>query len=155
MRKILIIVLLLMGLFSSAIAQEEVIFTIQKTDGSTINFVIDSEARIYYSDTQLLFYDGNEMIPVNLSKISKACFTVASEVEETVNQQFGIHPNPVKYVLRISNVADNSEVSIYSINGTVLKKLNVSGDTDINISDLHSGLYIIGIGNEFSKFIKM
>ena len=155
MKKILITALMLIGLASSALAQDEVIFTVMKTDGSTTDFVMNKSARIYYSDTQLQFFDGNEIVSINFSDIRKAYFTAPQDVEEADNQQFAIYPNPANDVLRISGITENQEVTIYSINGAVMMKLIASEGCEINISDLHTGLYIIGVGNEFSKFIKM
>ena len=155
MKKLLITALILIGLASSAIAQDEMIFNIMKTDGSTTSILMNKDARIYYSDTQLLFFDGNETVSVNLSEIRKAYFTAPQDVDEIENQQFSIYPNPVKDVLRINNISDNQEVRIYSINGAIIKKSVVSGNAEINISDLNAGIYIIGVGNDFSKFIKM
>ena len=142
-------------LLSSAIAQDEMIFTIMKNDGSTTDFVMNKSARIYYSDTQLQFFDGNEIVSINFSDIRKAYFTAPQNVEEIDNQQFVVYPNPAKDVLRISGIAENQEVTIYTINGDVMMKLIASEGCEINISDLRTGLYIIGVGNEFSKFIKM
>ena len=144
-----------LGLLSSAIAQDEMILTIMKNDGSTTDFVMNKSARIYYSDTQLQFFDGNEIVSINFSDIRKAYFTAPQNVEEIDNQQFVIYPNPAKDVLRISGIAENQEVTIYTINGDVMMKLIASEGCEINISDLRTGLYIIGVGNEFSKFIKM
>lgn len=144
-----------LGLLSSAIAQDEMIFTIMKNDGSTTDFVMNKSARIYYSDTQLQFFDGNEIVSINFSDIRKAYFTAPQNVEEIDNQQFVVYPNPAKDVLRISGIAENQEVTIYTINGDVMMKLIASEGCEINISDLRTGLYIIGVGNEFSKFIKM
>ena len=155
MKKLLITALILIGLASSAIAQDEMIFNIMKTDGSTTSILMNKDARIYYSDTQLLFFDGNETVSVNLSEIRKAYFTAPQDVNEIENQQFSIYPNPAKDVLRINNISDNQEVRIYSINGAIIKKSVVSENAEINISDLNAGIYIIGVGNEFSKFIKM
>ena len=155
MKKLLITALILIGLASSAIAQDEMIFNIMKTDGSTTSILMNKDARIYYSDTQLLFFDGNETVSVNLSEIRKAYFTAPQDVDEIENQQFSIYPNPAKDVLRINNISDNQEVRIYSINGAIIKKSVVSENAEINISDLNAGIYIIGVGNEFSKFIKM
>ena len=155
MKKLLITALMLIGLASSALAQDEVLFTIMKTDGSTTDFVMNKDARIYYSDTQLQFFDGNQTVSINFSEIRKAYFTEPQDVEEIDNQQFAIYPNPAKDVLGISGIAENQEVTIYSINGAVMMKLIASEGSEINISDLRTGLYIIGVGNEFSKFIKM
>ena len=155
MKKLLITALILIGLASSAIAQDEMIFNIMKTDGSTTSILMNKDARIYYSDTQLLFFDGNETVSVNLSEIRKAYFTAPQDVNEIENQQFSIYPNPAKDVLRICGIAENQEITIYSINGAVMMKLIASEGDEINIGDLRTGLYIIGVGNNFSKFIKM
>ncbi len=155
MKKLLITALVLLGFFSSAFAQDEVTFTILKTDGSTKSFTMNRDARIYYSDTQLMFFNGNTTTSINFSEIRKAYFTAPQNVEEIDNQQFVVYPNPAKDVLRISGIAENQEVTIYTINGDVMMKLIASEGCEINISDLRTGLYIIGVGNEFSKFIKM
>ena len=144
-----------LGLISSSFAQDEVIFSIMKTDGSTSEYLMNKDSRIYYSDSQLLFFDGSETVSVNLSEIRKAYFTALQDVNEVENQQLSIYPNPAKDILIINNIYDNQEVTIYSIDGKVIKRINVSGETSINISDLHSGMYIVSAGNMFSKFIKI
>lgn len=137
-----------------ALAQN-VAFNIVKTDGTTIQHFMSSDAKIFYSDTQLLLDSNGETVSYNLSSLRKAYFSEIQGVNETDNQQFAIYPNPAKDVLRINNISDNQEVIIYSINGAVVKRDIVSEDAAINVSDLRAGLYIIGVGNEFSKFIKM
>ena len=155
MKKLLITALMFLGLISSSFAQDEVIFSIMKTDGSTSEYLMNKDSRIYYSDSQLLFFDGSETVSVNLSEIRKAYFTALQDVNEVENQQLSIYPNPAKDILIINNIYDNQEVTIYSIDGKVIKRINVSGETSINISDLHSGMYIVSAGNMFSKFIKI
>ena len=155
MKKLFLTALLAMAFAGSVFAQDEVIFTIMKTDGSTTYYVMNKDARIYYSDTQLLFFNGNETVAVDLSGIRKAYFTAPQDIVEVENQQLTIYPNPAKDVLRIENIADNQEVSIYSINGALLKKVIVSDDAEINISELRPCMYVICAGNMFSKFIKM
>ena len=155
MKKLLITALILIGLAPSVFAQDEVTFTIMKTDGSTTDFVMNKDSRIYYTDTQLQFFDGSQTVSINFSEIRKAYFAAPQDIEEIDNQQFAIYPNPAKDVLRLSGITENQEVTIYSITGAVMMRLIASEGCEINISDLHTGLYIIGVGNEFSKFIKM
>ena len=155
MKKLLITALMFLGFLSSTFAQDEVTFTILKTNGSTTSFTMNRDARIYYSDTQLTFFDGNETVSINFSDIRKAYFTSPQDVEEVENQLLTIYPNPAKDILRISNITDNQEITIYSINGEVMKRLTISEDNYIDISDLHAGMYVISAGNIFSKFIKM
>lgn len=145
---------MVLGLTSLSLAQN-VEFNIVKTDGTTASYVMSTDSKIYYSDTQLFLDSNGETVSYNLSSLRKTYFSEIQSVNETDNQQFAIYPNPAKDVLRINNISDNQEVIIYSINGAVVKRDIVSEDAAINVSDLRAGLYIIGVGNEFSKFIKM
>ena len=154
MRRFLITIVIMVGMMYPALAQNAA-FNIVKTDGTTASYAMSTSSKIYYSDTQLFINSNGETISFDLSSLRKAYFSEIQDVNEIENQQFAIYPNPAKDVLRINNISDNQEVIIYSINGAVVKRDMVSEDAAINISDLRAGLYIIGVGNEFSKFIKM
>lgn len=154
MKKLLLTALMALGFLSTAFAQE-VTFTIVKTDGTSADYTMSSDSKIYYSDTQIFIKSNGETVSYNLSELRKAYFSVNDDVNEVDNQQFAIYPNPATDVLRINNLSDNQHVTIYSIDGKMVKKFTMSAESEINISDLQPGLYIIGVGNEFSKFIKM
>ena len=154
MKKLFLTALMALGFLSTAFAQE-VTFTIVKTDGTSADHVMSSDSKIYYSDTQIFIKSNGETVSYNLSELRKAYFSVNDDVNEVDNQQFAIYPNPATDVLRINNLSDNQHVTIYSIDGKMVKKFTMSAESEINISDLQPGLYIIGVGNEFSKFIKM
>ena len=154
MKKIILTALMSIGFLCSVFAQE-VTFTIMKTDGTTADYVMNSNAKIYYSDTQLFIDNNGVTESYNLSELRKAYFTVVDNIEETDNQQLAIYPNPVNDIVKISNISDNQLVTIYSVDGKIIKKISISDEAEINVSELQPGLYIIGVGNEFSKFIKM
>jgi len=154
MKKFLITIILMVGMFFPTFAQN-VTFNIMKTDGTTESYVMSTTSKIYYSDTQLFFESDGQTVSYDLASLRKAYFSEVQNVNEIDNQQLTIYPNPAKDILRITNISDNQEITIYSINGAVVKRVVVSNDTEINVSDLRAGLYIIGVGNEFSKFIKM
>ena len=154
MRKFLITALMVLGLTSLSLAQN-VEFNIVKTDGTTTSHAMNTNTKIYYSDTQLFFDDNGTTVSYNLSELRKAYFTTHQSTEEVENQQLAIYPNPAKDVLNIKNLADNQEVTIYSINGAVVMKTIASGNAEINISELRPGMYVVSAGNLVSKFIKM
>ena len=154
MRKFLITALMVLGLAFFSFAQD-VTFYIVKTDGTTTSHAMSTSSKIYYSDTQLFFDDNGTTVSYNLSELRKAYFSAPQSTEEIENQQLALYPNPAKDVLNIKNLADNQEVTIYSINGAVIMKTIVSGDAEINVSDLHPGMYVVSAGNLVSKFIKM
>ena len=154
MKKLILTALMSIGFLCSVFAQE-VTFTIMKTDGTTADYLMNSNAKIYYSDTQLFIDNNGVTESYNLSELRKAYFTVVDNIEETDNQQLAIYPNPVNDIVKISNISDNQLVTIYSVDGKIIKKISISDEAEINVSELQPGLYIIGVGNEFSKFIKM
>lgn len=142
--------------FACSTTAQNVIFTIVKTDGTSIDFPMDDGTKVFYDDTQLYVCTPVLGIyPYEYSSIRKAYFSTIDNNKNIDNKQFAIYPNPANDVLRILNLTDNQLVTIYSINGAVMKQLVASDDAAIDISDLRAGIYIIGIGNEFSKFIKM
>ena len=75
---------------------------------------------------------------------------------------FAMYPNPAKNVLNISGNAGLSmdNVVITDLNGRVVKQQNLGGvaSSEVNVSDLTSGMYFITIssaeGNGTSKFMK-
>ncbi len=154
MKKILILVLIILGFMPFVIAQD-VTFYVVKNDGTTTSHAMSTSSKIYYSDTQLFFDDNGTTISYNLSELRKAYFAAPQDVEEVANQQLAIYPNPAKDVLNIKNLADNQEVTIYSMNGAVIMKTIASGNAEINISELRPGMYVVSAGNLVSKFIKM
>ena len=154
MKKLFFTALLAIAIAGSIFAQS-VTFNIVKNDGTTAQHVMSSDAKIYYSDTQLFLDNNGTTVSYNLSELRKAYFTTFDNTNEIDNQQLAIYPNPAKDVLRIANIADDQEVTIYSINGAVIKRVIVSEDDEINISELRPGMYVVSAGNMFSKFIKM
>ncbi len=69
---------------------------------------------------------------------------------------FNIYPNPTDGVVFIkSKQLDNATVSVYGINGSVLLQKSISGvSSEINLSDLASGIYILQVEVEGGVFTK-
>lgn len=154
MKQLFLTALMALGFLCTASAQE-VTFTIVKTNGTTADYTMSSDSKIFYSDTQIFIKSNGETVSYDLSGLRKAYFSITDNDDEIENQHLAIYPNPATDVLKILNTSENKSVTIYSIDGKVVKRIEVSEEAEINVSDLNSGLYIIGVGNEFSKFIKM
>lgn len=94
-----------------------------------------------------------------VAKASNADTLLSIEETTIADNSFAIYPNPTSNVLNISNT-NNYEIkniSVVDINGRVVK--NESGAmTQINVSDLNSGVYFVTIeaaeGKTTKKFIK-
>jgi hypothetical protein len=82
---------------------------------------------------------------------------ILSSVNET-RHNFLIYPNPAKEELTIISSTANNLISIYNLQGILVKQLYVTNtESKINIADLAIGMYVIEIKNKgnsnFQKFI--
>jgi len=70
-----------------------------------------------------------------------------SSVEERTGDRFRVFPNPLQNYLHIeSHPSFRAAARIYSVNGSLLQRIDLFGDDNaIDLSDLENGLYIIEI----------
>jgi len=56
-----------------------------------------------------------------------------------------VHPNPAQHCINLKNLNDASKISIYNLQGTMVKEIKPHSTESIQISDLESGVYLISI----------
>lgn len=73
-----------------------------------------------------------------------------------MNNKFVISPNPANNILNItSDIAKIQSVSIVDLNGRTVKQLEVNNtNSQINVSDLNAGVYMLNIQSEEGKTVK-
>ena len=68
---------------------------------------------------------------------------------------FVIWPNPVSEILKISSSTPLSRIVVYSMSGSKIKELSVSGSEnsaqDLNLGELSRGNYIIQVVSKLGK----
>ncbi len=99
-------------------------------------------------------------INIVLNGISEAALSTNSEIENT----FSIYPNPAKDFISISNTDTSLEINkvgIIDVNGRAIRTIilgKASNNSQINISDLSTGIYMLVInsnkGTGVKKFVK-
>ncbi|WP_169816825.1 T9SS type A sorting domain-containing protein [Wenyingzhuangia fucanilytica] len=119
-------------------------------------------------------YNLYQELGASVKKVSKAIYTLRSqmlygnynyndceanisilsdEIPVVLSPNFLVHPNPVSDVFRI-DVASTSEIKIYDVSGSLLiTKESIKRDTEIDISDLSSGLYFVEINKSGKKSV--
>lgn len=76
-------------------------------------------------------------------------FQVASLVDIT------LYPNPVTNVLNINSITSINKMQIIDLNGRIVKDIKANNTiSQINVSDLLSGIYILNIETENGFFVK-
>ena len=75
----------------------------------------------------------------------------ATDVEELDITSVYIYPNPVVNTLSIQGVDENTSLEVYNLTGkSVLKNKG----TELDVTSLIQGTYILRINNQYVKFIK-
>jgi hypothetical protein len=85
-------------------------------------------------------YGQAEDYSVNVTGLSNSEFDVAN---------FSYYPNPVKNVLNLNYIANITEVKVYNLLGQeVASKMTNATDTQIDMSNLQSGSYLVKVITE-------
>lgn len=85
-----------------------------------------------------IFCNGNDENQNNCTEVLSTKKNELSSVK--------IYPNPIKDILTIHNT-ENSTVKIYSVNGSLLKTVNVNSNFEIDVSSFASGIYFLEVSN--------
>jgi uncharacterized protein YjdB len=75
------------------------------------------------------------------SKTATCEITVSANVsvKELAAQNIELYPNPVKNILTVKNLSDNSSMKVFDMQGRLV--LNLMNTSSINVSVLNSGIY--------------
>lgn len=91
--------------------------------------------------------DGNEF-----AGFVKILFAEApTDIEELGFTQVYLFPNPVVNTLNIQGVDENTPLEVYNLTGKSLLK---DKGTELDVTSLSQGTYILRINNQYVKFIK-
>jgi len=92
---------------------------------------------------------SNELC-INFYMITKDTIPPGNVIENTLNT-VKILPNPTKDRIKIENLNETTNISIYSITGQLLTNIpSAMGNVEVNVSDLANGVYFIKMQNRQS-----
>ena len=84
-----------------------------------------------------------------------AAFFESTGIDESNMETLSLYPNPANDIIRIEGLEGKHEIQIYNTFGTKVVTTTLLGGSEINISDLPEGYYLIRIDNRHTmKFIK-
>ncbi len=75
-------------------------------------------------------------------------------VDDAKQKAINVYPNPAKSVIKISGLEKSTDFQIYTIDGKLVKKGKAEADSEINISTMEKGTYILKFNNQSVKIIK-
>ena len=104
---------------------------------------------------QLIDHNGNLLGEENLDKIVKITFSNTPPVSTSTDEaQFGtviVYPNPTHEMLCVQGMPDDTTLRVYSTTGQLL--ITAQG-TQINVSHLPQGTYLLQLGTQVMRFVK-
>ncbi|MFD2550837.1 T9SS type A sorting domain-containing protein [Bizionia sediminis] len=94
----------------------------------------------------------------NFVQSSTACNALSLNPSEENKTNLVVYPNPASNVINIKNLEANARIALFNANGQLIKNnTTLMGSTQIMVSDLASGLYILQIktvtGTQSQKII--
>ena len=101
-------------------------------------------------DLQLLDKQGNVLATEPLANIKKITFSVPTATENVQTNAILVYPNPTQDVLMIQGI-EAQTLRVYDMQGRLLKTEN---GTQVNVSNLAEGTYLLQIGTQVVRFIK-
>jgi hypothetical protein len=152
--KIKLLLSMLAIFFASQVFANEITGCVAvSADGYKTSYVLANIQRIEINATDteasmtILNKDG-----VYSSEYQKILFAEsATDIEELGISSIFVFPNPVSNTLYIQGVDENAALEVYNLTGkSVIKEKG----TELDVTSLNQGTYILRINNQYVKFIK-
>ena len=127
-------------------------------DGSQQTYYLSEEDRMYFEDNaKLVIEEGftKNTVKIPLADIRKMTCHEMDGTAENADADVSIFPNPILNTLTIRNLSGKQNVSIYALDGRMMKSLEVSGELSIDISDWTAGLYFVKTQSSTRKMVKL
>jgi hypothetical protein len=78
--------------------------------------------------------------------------TLSTDTSLFANNPITVYPNPAKDYIQFQGLNDNSQISIFDLNGRILKKVPYSKNEIIDVAELSNGTYILKIQDANNTF---
>ena len=139
------------------LAAQSTQMTIHFNDGTERSYYMSESDRVYFEDNETLVV---ELAPTksdrfNLADIRKITCAETEGVSEVSNASVQLFPNPSHDAFLLRNLNERQTVSIYALDGRIMKSFETTVDQWIDISDLPIGLYLVKTEHQTLKMIKL
>jgi hypothetical protein len=105
------------------------------------------------TNLQLLDKQGNVLATEPLDNVRKIVFSnesITTALENVENGTIIVYPNPTQDVLHIQGI-EAQTLRVFNMQGSMLQ---TTVDTQVSVSDLPVGTYLLQIGTQVIRFIK-
>ena len=102
---------------------------------------------------QLIDKDGNVLATEPIAEVKKITFSISNSETTTENvaiKSIVVYPNPTQDILHITGVTPQT-LRVFDLQGRLLI---IDNSTQVNVSHLNTGTYLLQVGTQVIRFIK-
>ena len=101
---------------------------------------------------QLIDKDGNVLAIEPIAEVKKITFSIYTSETATENVAINsiIYPNPTQDILHIAGITPQT-LRVFDLQGRLLI---IDNSTQVNVSNLNTGTYLLQVGTQVIRFIK-
>ena len=102
---------------------------------------------------QLIDKDGNVLATEPIAEVKKITFSISNSETTTENVAINsiiIYPNPTQDILHIAGITPQT-LRVFDLQGRLLI---IDNSTQVNVSNLNAGTYLLQVGTQVIRFIK-
>lgn len=140
------------------LAAQSTQMTIYMNDGTERTYNMSENDRVRFEDNEKLVVDiavNAKSDRYNLADIRKIVCNETENIIEESETSLWLSPNPTHDAFKLNNTEGIQRVSIYALDGQLMKSTEVVGDQLIDISNFPVGLYLVKTGSQTLKMIKL
>lgn len=102
---------------------------------------------------QLIDKDGNVLAIEAIAEVKKITFSISNSETTTENVAINsivVYPNPTQDILHIAGITPQT-LRVFDLQGRLLI---IDNSTQVNVSNLNTGTYLLQVGTQVIRFIK-
>ena len=124
-------------------------------DGTEIVYALSDVQKIIFENNTMTVNMKSGANATGITCISILLLDVVGIENPKVASPVFIFPNPVKTNLTVTGAEKGVKINLFDLNGKLLQSaIAQDSSTDINVSSLPPGLYLLQVGERVLKFIK-
>ena len=126
------------------------------TNGQEQTFYLTEEDRFSFDGQEsLVIHTQESTTSIAIDDIRKIEFVDVTETQELTTGSPFFYPNPVKKTIILGNIDDNQIVSIYSLEGRLVRQLKANANEPIDLGNLPAGIYTLNVNDKNLKLLKL
>ena len=125
-------------------------------NGQTQTFYLTEEDRFSFDGQEsLVIHTQGSTTNIAIDDIRKIEFTDVTGTQELTADSPFFYPNPVKKAIILGNIDDNQIVTLYSLEGRLVRQFKAVANEPIDLGNLPAGIYTLNINDKNLKLLKL